>query len=134
MDDYNFKQRLNGFQLPAAWYPLKFAPKNGKMIVLKNPAWGGYYPVVAWGNVDPGETEGEAKGWIFCEAILTDRQPLGGLDIEDLALSLDPNNSPEKTTWGFVTGLEDVLTSTDHEAANDKRRNPHRNKSPYRRR
>lgn len=122
MDEYNFKQRLNGFQMPVAWYPLKFAPKNGTMIVLKNPAWGGYYPVVAWGNVDPEETEGETKGWIFCEAILTDRQPIRGLDIEDLALSLDPNNSPEKTTWGFAKDLEAILTSPAPADANNRRR------------
>lgn len=64
-----FIERIAGVHMPAAWYPMKFAPKDGRIIVLKSPHWL-IMPVVRW------TTEQNAEGWEFLNAAFNQDAPL----------------------------------------------------------
>lgn len=93
-----FKSRISGVHLPAAWYPIKFAPRDGTLLILKNPAW----PIMPIVRKAATEEADHFHGWEFLYAALDVNSPQGHLNTEWFK-----EGRPEETQWASLasTGI-----------------------------
>lgn len=118
MSEYYWQRTFNGFLVPKAFYPMKFAPRDGTMIALKRERWGALHPIVAWGQIDAEGDDEPTQGWVFCEAVLNTHMTMRRLNIEDIMR----NAWDEMTYFARVPEVEALLTAPDVEAADYERR------------
>lgn len=98
--------RTGGTPVPTAWYPMKFAPRDGTLIALKHEKWliqqqmnqyaptplRGVFPIVGWSVRE--------RQWIFTDQILSTEAPIRELEWEDLFERTRGSNQP--FYWGTL--------------------------------